>query len=129
MPFRFPPPPQLSLSNSGVCASWNCEAQSRICADPNLYRNEGEEKNRMTDQLIDTRRSRRVGVQLLIAYGLALSVIALKKGARRLTREEVAAMAAVQNMIAFPPAPKLNVHGRLDASKASDARRRVSCGI
>ncbi len=33
-------------------------------------------------------------------------------------------MAAMQNMIAFPPAPKLNVHGRLDPAKATESELR-----
>ena len=63
-------------------------------------------------------------VEAKTAYFDGDPVIALKKGARRFTREEVAAMAAMQNMIAFPPAPKLNVHGRLDAKKASESELR-----
>ncbi len=58
-------------------------------------------------------------VEAKTAYFDGDPVIALKKGARRFTREEVAAMAAMQNMVAFPPAPKLNVHGRLDTTKAT----------
>ena len=63
-------------------------------------------------------------VEAKTAYFDGDPVIALKKGARRFTREEIAAMAAMQNMIAFPPAPKLNVHGRLDAAKATDSELR-----
>ncbi len=63
-------------------------------------------------------------VEAKTAYFDGDPVIALKKGARRFTREEISAMAAMQNMIAFPPAPKLNIHGRLDASKATEPELR-----
>jgi cytochrome c peroxidase len=63
-------------------------------------------------------------VEAKTAYFDGDPVIALKKGARRFTREEVAAMAAMQNMIAFPPAPKLDVRGRLDAAKATESELR-----
>jgi len=63
-------------------------------------------------------------VEAKTAYFDGDPVIALKKGARRFTREEVAAMAAMQNMIAFPPAPKLNVLGRLDPAKATKSELR-----
>lgn len=63
-------------------------------------------------------------VEAKTAYFDGDPVIAFQKGARRFTREEVAAMAAMQNMIAFPPAPKLNVHGRLDPAKTSEAEQR-----
>ena len=63
-------------------------------------------------------------VEAKTAYFDGDPVIALQKGARRFTREEIAAMAAMQNMIAFPPAPKLNVHGRLDAAKATESELR-----
>ena len=63
-------------------------------------------------------------VEAKTAYFDGDPVIALKKGARRFTREEVAAMAAMQNMIAFPPAPKLNVYGRLDSTKATESELR-----
>ncbi len=63
-------------------------------------------------------------VEAKTAYFDGDPVIALKKGARRFTREEIAAMAAMQNMIAFPPAPKLNILGRLDADKATESELR-----
>ena len=63
-------------------------------------------------------------VEAKTAYFDGDPVIALKKGARRFTREEIAAMAAMQNMIAFPPAPKLSIHGTLDAAKASQSELR-----
>lgn len=63
-------------------------------------------------------------VEAKTAYFDGDLVSALEKGARRFTREEVAAMAAMQNMIAFPPAPKLNVHGRLDPTRATKSELR-----
>lgn len=63
-------------------------------------------------------------VEAKTAYFDGDPVIALKKGARRFTREEIAAMAAMQNMISFPPAPKLGIDGRLNPKKASKAELR-----
>ncbi len=63
-------------------------------------------------------------VEAKTAYFDGDSVIALKKGARRFSREEVAAMAAIQNMIAFPPAPKLDILGRLNPKKATESELR-----
>jgi cytochrome c peroxidase len=63
-------------------------------------------------------------VEAKTAYFDGDPVIALKKGARRFTREEIAAMAAMQNMIAFPPAPKLGIDGKLNPAKASAAELR-----
>ncbi|MCP4267158.1 MAG: cytochrome B6 [Candidatus Brocadiaceae bacterium] len=60
-------------------------------------------------------------VEAKTAYFDGDPVIALKKGARRFTREEIAAMAAMQNMIAFPPAPKLDIQGRLNPKKATES--------
>ena len=63
-------------------------------------------------------------VEAKTAYFDGDPVIALKKGARRFTREEIAAMAATQNMIAFPPAPKLDIQGRLNPAKATESELR-----
>lgn len=52
-------------------------------------------------------------------------VIAVKKGVNPLDRgHQVHAMAEVQELFDFPPAPKLNLYGRLDATKASPAEQR-----
>ncbi len=52
-------------------------------------------------------------------------VIATKKGVNVLERgSQVHFMAEFQAILAFPPAPKLDVFGRLDASRASAAERR-----
>ena len=63
-------------------------------------------------------------IEAKTAYFDGDPVIGLKKGARRFTREEVGAMAAMQNMLAFPPAPKLGIDGRLDPKKANDSELR-----
>jgi cytochrome c peroxidase len=52
-------------------------------------------------------------------------VIARKKGVNILDRgAQVAEMASFQKIIDFPPAPKLNVYGKLDPDKASPAEMR-----
>jgi cytochrome c peroxidase len=52
-------------------------------------------------------------------------VIATKKGVNPLDRgSQVHFMAEFQELLDFPPAPKLNVLGRLDAQKATDAEKR-----
>jgi len=52
-------------------------------------------------------------------------VIATKKGVNILERgSQVHFMAEFQAILDFPPAPKLNVYGRLDAQKASEAELR-----
>jgi cytochrome c peroxidase len=49
----------------------------------------------------------------------------MKKGVHLPRRpEQVALMAQMQNMIDFPPAPKLDVFGRLDSSKANEQELR-----
>jgi cytochrome c peroxidase len=52
-------------------------------------------------------------------------VIATKKGVNVLDRgSQVHFMAEVQELFDFPPAPKLNVFGKLDPAKASEAEKR-----
>lgn len=52
-------------------------------------------------------------------------VIATKKGVNILERgSQVHFMAEVQELLDFPPAPKLNVLGKLDPAKATEAERR-----
>ena len=63
-------------------------------------------------------------VESKTAYFDGDPVIGLQKGARRFTREEVAAMAAFQNMIALPPAPKLDVFGLLVQKAATPSEQR-----
>jgi cytochrome c peroxidase len=55
------------------------------------------------------------------AYFDGDQVTAAKKGMNALDRgSAVAAMAQMQIMFDFPPAPKLNIYGKLDPAKASD---------
>nr|WP_207910742.1 cytochrome B6 [Chthoniobacter flavus] len=58
------------------------------------------------------------------AYFNGDEIHAFKKGANILNRVQVSHMAQMQNMFDFPPAPKLNVEGRLDRSKATEAEIR-----
>lgn len=52
-------------------------------------------------------------------------VIATKKGANILERgSQVHSMAEFQSILDFPPAPKLNLYGRLDPGKASESELR-----
>jgi cytochrome c peroxidase len=59
------------------------------------------------------------------AYFNGDPIHAFKKGAAILDRVQVSHMAQLQNMLDFPPAPKLNtLTGRLDRSKANEAEIR-----
>ena len=58
------------------------------------------------------------------AYFNGDQVHAFKKGAVILDRVRVSHMAQMQNMFDFPPAPKLDLMGRLDRSKATQAEAR-----
>jgi cytochrome c peroxidase len=61
----------------------------------------------------------------------------MKKGFQELPRSVIPHMAQVQNMLDFPPAPKLTVTGRLDPSKATESELRgeklffgkAQCGV
>ena len=53
------------------------------------------------------------------AYFNGDPIHAMKKGFTIIPRVQVAHMAQVQNMFDFPPAPKLNVAGRLDPTRAT----------
>lgn len=59
------------------------------------------------------------------AYFNGDPIHAFKKGAMILDRVQVSHMAQMQNMLDFPPAPKLNpTTGRLDPTKASESEKR-----
>lgn len=58
------------------------------------------------------------------AYFNGDPIHAMKKGMVILDRVQVSHMAQMQNMFDFPPAPKLDVNGRLVAGKASEAEQR-----
>lgn len=71
------------------------------------------------------------------AYFNGDPIHAMKKGFTIIPRVQVAHMAQLQNMLDFPPAPKLNELGRLIASKATDREQRgeklffgkAQCGV
>ncbi len=58
------------------------------------------------------------------AYFNGDPIHAFKKGAMIFDRVQVSHMAQLQNMLDFPPAPKLNALGRLDRSKATESEIR-----
>ena len=58
------------------------------------------------------------------AYFNGDPIRAMKKGINILDRVRVSHMAQLQNMLNFPPAPKLNVQGRLDPTKATQSEAR-----
>lgn len=58
------------------------------------------------------------------AYFNGDPIRAMKKGANILDRVRVSHMAQFQNMLDFPPAPKLDVNGRLDHAKATPSEIR-----
>jgi cytochrome c peroxidase len=58
------------------------------------------------------------------AYFSGDPIHAAKKGMIILDRIPVSHMAQLQNMLDVPPAPKLNLQGRLDKTKATDSERR-----
>jgi len=58
------------------------------------------------------------------AYFNGDPIRAMKKGFVELDRIRVSHMAQVQNMLDFPPAPKLNLLGRLDRDRATEAELR-----
>jgi cytochrome c peroxidase len=55
------------------------------------------------------------------AYFNGDPIHSMKKGFTIIPRVQVAHMAQMQNMLDFPPAPKLDVTGRLDPAKATEA--------
>ncbi len=58
------------------------------------------------------------------AYFNGDPIHAIKKGFQELPRSVIPHMAQLQNMLDFPPAPKLTVLGRLDPSKATESELR-----
>ena len=46
-----------------------------------------------------------------------------------LDRVQVSHMAQMQNMLDFPPAPKLTPQGRLDPARATESERRGRTGL
>ena len=62
--------------------------------------------------------------EIRTAYFNGDPIHSMKKGFTILPREQVAHMAQLQNMLDFPPAPKLRLDGFLDESKATNAELR-----
>jgi cytochrome c peroxidase len=58
------------------------------------------------------------------AYFNGDEIHAIKKGMNILDRIQVSHMAQMQNMLDFPPAPKLNLEGKLDPNKATESEMR-----
>jgi cytochrome c peroxidase len=58
------------------------------------------------------------------AYFNGDPIRAMKKGMNILDRIQVSHMAQLQNMLDFPPAPKLNFEGKLDPAKATESEMR-----
>ncbi len=58
------------------------------------------------------------------AYFNGDPIHAMKKGFTIIPRVQVTHMAQMQNMFDFPPAPKLNLEGRLDPAKATESEMR-----
>jgi cytochrome c peroxidase len=58
------------------------------------------------------------------AYFNGDPIHAMKKGFTIIPRVQVAHMAQLQNMLDFPPAPKLTTTGRLDPAQATESERR-----
>jgi cytochrome c peroxidase len=58
------------------------------------------------------------------AYFNGDPIRAMKKGFTELPREIIPHMAQFQNMLDFPPAPKLSITGKLDPRKASESELR-----
>jgi cytochrome c peroxidase len=58
------------------------------------------------------------------AYFNGDPIRAMKKGFQELPRSVIPHMAQVQNMLDFPPAPKLTPLGRLDPTKATESEKR-----
>jgi cytochrome c peroxidase len=58
------------------------------------------------------------------AYFNGDPIRAMKKGFQEFPRSAIPHMAQAQNMFDFPPAPKLNLLGRLDERKANDQEKR-----
>jgi cytochrome c peroxidase len=58
------------------------------------------------------------------AYFNGDAIHAMKKGFVQLDRVRVSHMAQLQNMLDFPPAPKLDLFGRLDPTQATESEAR-----
>lgn len=139
-------------SRGVVC--FDCHANGHTNASTHLV---GDIRPQEFRHRIDTPSLRGVNIQRLFGSQRALKsvedftefeqraayfdgdpITAAKKGVNTLDRAlHVHAMAEFQELLDFPPAPKLNVMGRLDQSKASEAELRgeqlffgkAQCGV
>lgn len=122
-------------------ACFDCHANGHTNAATHLV---GDIRPQSFRRRIDTPSLRGVGMQQIFgsqrglksvedftefeqraAYFDGDHVIAAKKGVNPLDRgSQVHFMSEVQNLLDFPPAPKLGVDGRLDLAKATDAEKR-----
>jgi len=129
-----------ALPSRGVTC-FDCHANGHTNASTHLV---GDIRPQEFRHRIDTPSLRGVNVQRLFGSQRALKtvedftefeqraayfdgdpVIAAKKGVNILERgSQVHAMAEFEALLDFPPAPKLDIYGRLDASKASESERR-----
>jgi cytochrome c peroxidase len=129
-----------ALPSRGVTC-FDCHANGHTNAATHLV---GDIRPQEFRHRIDTPTLRGVNVQRLFGSQRALKtvedftefeqraayfdgdpVIATKKGANVLERgSQVHAMAEFQELLDFPPAPKLNIYGRLDAAKATESELR-----
>lgn len=129
----------LKPSRGVVC--FDCHANGHTNASTHLV---GDIRPQEFRHRIDTPSLRGVNVQRLFGSQRALKtvedftefeqraayfdgdpVIATKKGANILERgSQVHAMAELQALLDFPPAPKLNVFGRLEPAKSSESELR-----
>jgi cytochrome c peroxidase len=129
-----------ALPSRGVTC-FDCHANGHTNAATHLV---GDIRPQEFRHRIDTPTLRGVNVQRLFGSQRALKtvedftefeqraayfdgdpVIATKKGVNVLERgSQVHAMAELQALLDFPPAPKLNIYGRLDGAKANESELR-----
>jgi cytochrome c peroxidase len=128
------------LASRGV-ACFDCHSNGHTNASTHLV---GDIRPQEFRHRLDTPPLRGVNIQRLFGSQRALKsvedftefeqraayfdgdpVIATKKGLNILDRgHQVHAMAEFQELLDFPPAPKLNIYGRLDPKQASEAELR-----
>lgn len=135
--FNFTEDRRSVLPSRGV-ACFDCHTNGHTNAATHLV---GDIRPQPFRHRIDTPSLRGVNIQRLFGSQRALKtvedftefeqraayfdgdpVIATKKGVNILDRgSQVQAMAEFQELLDFPPAPKLNIYGKLDPSKATES--------
>jgi len=138
--FNQTPDRRSALPSRGVTC-FDCHVNGHTNASTHLV---GDIRPQQFRHRIDTPSLRGVNIQRLFGSQRALKtvedftefeqraayfdgdqVIAAKKGANPLERgSQVHAMAEFEEILDFPPAPKLNVYGKLDPSKANESEMR-----